>query len=228
MGSAGLGTPHTVRAGVLDVAYYETGPTEGPAVLLLHGFPHDVHSYVDVAPQPAAAGMRPIRPDLEVGFWYLHYFATERGRRGLTADRRGIAEVIWGRNSPDWDFGDTLLDRTAEAFRNEDYVEVVIHPYRHRHGLAPGDPSYEAIEQQLARQPDIPVPSITLDGEADGNFSATDGSASAAHFTGPRTHLRVPHAGHNLPQENPAAFTAAVLDLATPARAARPQLHRPS
>lgn len=104
VGSVGLGTPHTVRAGVLDVAYYETGPTEGPAVLLLHGFPHDVHSYVDVAPQPAAPGMRPIRPDLEVGFWYVHYFATERGRRGLTADRRGIAEVIWRRNSPDWEF----------------------------------------------------------------------------------------------------------------------------
>ncbi|MFA3843610.1 alpha/beta fold hydrolase [Streptomyces aureus] len=309
VGSAGLGTLHTVRAGVLDVAYFETGPAEGPAVLLLHGFPYDVHSYVDVAPQLAAAGMRvivpylrghsptrfrdpatprsgqqaalgadivalidalglpravlagydwgwravnivaalwpdrcaslvsvnnyliqdistaaqPIRPDLEAGFWYFHYFATERSRRGLTANRRGIAEVIWRRNSPDWYFDDTLLDRTAEAFRNEDYVQVVIHSYRQRLGLAPGDPSYEAIERQLARQPDIPVPSITLDGEADGNFSATDGSASAAHFTGPRTHRRVPHAGHNLPQESPAAFAATVLDLARPAQ---PQLHR--
>ncbi|WP_406456693.1 alpha/beta hydrolase [Streptomyces sp. NBC_01622] len=314
VGSTGLGTPHTVRAGVLDIAYFETGPAEGPAVLLLHGFPYDVHSYVDAAPQLAAAGMRvivpylrghgptrfldattprsgqqaalgadvvalmdalelpravlagydwgaraanvvaalwpercaglvsvnsyliqditaaaqPLRPDLEAGFWYFHYFATERGRRGLTANRRDIAEVIWRRNSPEWDFGDTLLDRTAEAFRNEDYVDVVIHSYRHRLGLAPGAPSYGAIERQLACQPGIPVPSITLDGEADGNFPATDGSASAAHFTGPRTHRRVPHAGHNLPQENPAAFTAAVLDLSIPARAAQPQLHRPS
>ncbi|WP_307811590.1 alpha/beta fold hydrolase [Streptomyces fildesensis] len=313
-GPAGLGTSRTMRAGVLEVAYYEAGPARGPAVLLLHGFPYDVHSYVDVAPELAAAGLRiivpylrghgptrfadpatarsgqqaalgadvielldalglpravlagydwgaraanvvaalwpercaglvsvnsyliqdisvagrPLRPDLEAGFWYFHYFATERGMRGLTANRRDIAEVIWRRNPPDWDFADTLLDRTARAFFNEDYVDVVIHSYRHRLGLAPGDPSYEELERQLARQPAITVPTITLDGEADGNFPATDGSASAAHLTGPREHLRVPHAGHNLPQECPAAFAAAVLDLALPDPTARPQPNRSS
>jgi pimeloyl-ACP methyl ester carboxylesterase len=290
----------TARAGVLEVAYHEAGPADGEAVLLLHGFPYDIHSYVDVVPLLADAGLRvivpylrghgptrfvdpsaprsgqqaalgtdvvellnalgiprailagydwggraacivaalwpercaglvsvngyliqdiaaaatPIRPDLEAGFWYFFYFATERGQRGLTENRRDIARVIWARNSPKWQFDDATLDRATEAFENDDYVEVVIHSYRHRLGLAPGYPRYEEIESRLARQPTISVPAITLDGEADGNFPATDGTSSSLHFLGPRTHLQVPDAGHNLPQEAPAAFADAVLDLA--------------
>lgn len=290
----------SVRTDVLDVAYVEAGPPDGEPVLLLHGFPYDVHSYVDVVPRLAAAGRRvivpylrghgptrfldgatprsgqqaalgadvialldalgieravlaghdwggraacvaaalwpercaglvsvngyliqdiksamtPIRPDLEAGLWYFYYFLTERGRAGLTANRREIARVIWARNSPAWRFDDATLDRAAAAFDNPDYVEVVLHSYRHRLGLAPGAPPYDGIEEDLAAQPAIAVPAVTLDGLADGNFPATDGSASAHHFTGPRAHHQVPNAGHNLPQEAPAAFADAVLELA--------------
>ncbi len=123
--------------------------------------------------------------------------------------------MIWTRNSPEWCFDEATLDRAAAAFANPDYVEVVLHSYRHRLGLAPGDPRYDHIEAQLAAQPSIPVPAVTLDGLADGNFPATDGSASAPHFTGPRVHHQVPHAGHDLPQEAPDAFVAAILELAT-------------
>ena len=114
-----------------------------------------------------------------------------------------------------------MLDRAARAFDNPDYVDIVIHSYRHRLGLAPGHPPYDDLEDRLADQPPITVPTITLDGLADGNFPATDGAASAAHFTGPRTHRQVPNAGHNLPQEAPHAFAEAVLDLATPNRTRR-------
>jgi pimeloyl-ACP methyl ester carboxylesterase len=163
--------------------------------------------------QDISTAVDPIEPDLEAGFWYFFYFATERGRLGLTANRREIAKVIWRRNSPDWHFDDAILERAVQAFDNADYVEIVIHSYRHRLGLAPGYRSYEEIENRLARQPPISVPTVTLDGEADGNFPATDGTASAVHFTGPRSHRRVPNAGHNLPQESPQAFAQAVLDL---------------
>ncbi len=289
-----------VRTDTLEVAYFEAGPHDGTAVLLLHGFPYDVHSYVDVVPRLVAAGhrvivpylrghgptrfldsatprsgqqaalgadvialldaldipravlagydwggraacvaaalwpqrcvgvvsvnsyliqdisvaMTPIRPDLEAGFWYFYYFLTERGRAGLTANRRGIARVIWTRNSPKWRFDDAVLERAAVAFDNPDYVDVVIHSYRHRLGAAAGDPAYDDIEQKLAGLPPITVPAVTLDGLADGNFPATDGTASAAHFTGPRVHHQVPDAGHNLPQEAPEAFADAVLEVA--------------
>jgi len=159
--------------------------------------------------------MTPIRPDLEAGFWYFYYFLTERGRAGLTANRRDIAKVIWTRNSPNWHFDDATLDRAAVAFDNPDYVEVVLHSYRHRLGLAPSYPPYDQTEEQLAAQPAITVPAVTLDGLADGNFPATDGSTSAGHFTGPRVHHQVPNAGHNLPQETPDAFAGAILELAT-------------
>jgi pimeloyl-ACP methyl ester carboxylesterase len=289
-----------VRTDALEVAYVEAGPSDGDVALLLHGFPYDVHSYVDVMPRLAAAGRRviapylrghgpttfldvaaprsgqqaaigadvialmdaldisratlagydwggraacvaaalwpercagivtvggyliqdiksamtPIRPDLEAGFWYFYYFLTERGRAGLTANRREIARVIWTRNSPNWQFDDATLERAAAAFDNPDYVEVVLHSYRHRLGLAPGYAPYEQIEERLAEQPAITVPAVTLDGTADGNFPATDGSASALHFTGPRVHHQVPNAGHNLPQESPEAFAGAILELA--------------
>ena len=164
--------------------------------------------------QDIAAAQQPITPALEAGFWYFFYFATERGRRGLDANRREIAKVIWTRNSPAWSFDDDTLDRAAIAFDNPDYVDIVIHSYRHRLGLADGDPAYAYVERQLANGPAITVPTITLDGLADGNFPATDGTASAQHFTGFRQHRQVPNAGHNLPQESPEAFAAAIVDVA--------------
>jgi pimeloyl-ACP methyl ester carboxylesterase len=289
-----------VRTDALEVGYFEAGPTDGDVVALLHGFPYDIHSYVEVIPPLVAAGhrvivpylrghgptrfldtatprsgqqaaigsdvialldaldiqravlagfdwggraacvataiwpercagivsvnsyliqdissaMTPIRPDLEAGLWYFFYFLTERGRAGLTANRRDIAKVIWTRNSPNWHFDDATLNRAAAAFDNPDYVDVVLHSYRHRLGLAPSYPPYDEVEKRLAAQPVISVPAVTLDGLADGNFPTTDGSASAGHFTGPRVHHQVPNAGHNLPQEAPAAFAGAILELA--------------
>jgi len=293
----------TVRTKALDVGYYEAGPADGPTVLLLHGFPYDIHSYSEVAPLLAGAGLRvivpylrgfgptrfadlatprsgqqaalgsdvidlmdalgidrailagydwggraacvaaalwpercaglasvneggylimdiaaaanPLRPELEAGLWFFFYFATERGRRGLAANRRDLARLVWTQLSPKWRFGDATFDRTAEAFANPDFVEVVIHFFRHRLGLVPGYAAYEDLERRLASQPPITVPAITLDGQAGGpDFPASDGTASAARFTGPRIHRQVPDAGHNLPQENPQALAGAVLDLA--------------
>jgi len=288
-----------VDAGVLNIAYYEAGPGDGPAVLLMHGFPYDIHAYVDVAPQLAAQGCRvivpylrgygptrfrdkttprsgeqaamgadlkalidalgieravfagydwggraacvgaalwperciglvsvnsyliqdiakamvPARPDREVPLWYQYYFQLERGRAGLAANRRGIAKILWQQWSPNWQFDDACFERTALAHDNPDYVDVVIHSYRHRFGLAEGDPQYVELQRKLAAQPSITVPTITLDGEGDGVIPATDGSRSAPKFTGPRVHRIVPRAGHNLPQEEPEVFVAAVMEL---------------
>jgi pimeloyl-ACP methyl ester carboxylesterase len=288
-----------VDAGVLDVAYYEAGPADGPAVMLLHGFPYDIHSYVDVAPILAAQGCRvivpylrgygpthfrdpatprsgeqaalgadlialidalgiqravfagydwggraacvgaalwpercaglvslnsyniqdiagamvPARAEREVALWYQYYFQIERGRAGLAANRREIAKILWQQWSPNWAFDNATFDRTATAFDNPDYVDVVIHSYRHRYGLAEGDPQYADVERRLAAQPVISVPAITLDGAGDGVIPATDGSSTAAKFTGPRSHRVIPRAGHNLPQEEPEAFAAAVMEL---------------
>jgi pimeloyl-ACP methyl ester carboxylesterase len=288
-----------VDADVLNVAYYEAGPADGPVVVLLHGFPYDIHSYVDVAPMLAARGCRtivpylrgygptcfrdsatprsgeqaavggdlmalmdalsikravfagydwggraacigaalwpercaglvsvngyliqniagamvPAKPEHEVALWYQYYFQLERGRAGLAANRRGIARILWQQWSPNWQFDDANFERTAAAHDNPDYVDVVIHSYRHRYGLADGDPRYADIQRRLAVLPAITVPTITLDGAADGVVPATDGTASATKFTGRRTHHVIPHAGHNLPQEEPEAFAAAVMEL---------------
>ena len=288
-----------IDAGVLNIAYYEAGPSDGPAVMLMHGFPYDIHSYVDVAPQLAAQGCRvivpylrghgptrfldkvtprsgeqaaigadlialmnalhirravfagydwggraacvgaalwperciglvsvngyliqdlahamvPVRPEREVPLWYQYYFQIERGRAGLAANRRSIARLLWGHWSPNWQFDDACFERTAVAHDNPDYVDVVIHSYRHRFGLADGDPDYAELQRELAMLPPITVPAITLDGAGDGVVSATDGSASAAKFTGRRIHRVIPRAGHNLPQEEPEAFVAAVLEV---------------
>jgi len=288
-----------VEAGVLDIAYFEAGPADGPVVLLMHGFPYDIHSYVDVAPMLAERGCRvivpylrgygptrflsaatprsgeqaaigadlmalmdalsvpravfagydwggraacigaalwperciglgsvnsyqiqdianalsPARPEREVPLWYQWYFQIERGRAGLAADRRGITRILWRQWSPNWQFDEVMLERTSVAHDNSDYVDVVIHSYRHRYGLADGDPRYADIQRRLAALPPITVPAITLDGDADGVVPATDGSASAAKFSGPRVHRVIPRAGHNLPQEAPEEFAVAVMEL---------------
>ncbi|MFI1290876.1 alpha/beta fold hydrolase [Streptomyces sp. NPDC020792] len=288
-----------VSTDVLEVAYYETGSADGDTVLLLHGVPYDIHSYVDVAPLLADSGFHvvvpylrghgptrflfgstprsgqqavlgadvvafldalgveraylagydwggraanvaaalwpervlglvsvnsyliqdigaagiPLAPEREAGFWYFYYFLTERGRAGLANDPLEIARVIWKRNSPKWPFRESDLDRAAESFTNPDYTDVVLHSYRHRLGFAPGAEQYAELEARLAVLPAITVPTVTLDGLADGNFPATDGSSSARHFTGPRLHRKVADAGRNLPQERPEAFAAAVRDV---------------
>lgn len=288
-----------VDAGVLNTAYYEAGPADGPVVMLLHGFPYDIHSYVDVAPLLAAQGCRvivpylrgygptrfrdkatprsgeqaaigadlmalmdalqvrravlagydwggraacigaalwperciglvsvnsyliqdianamvPFMPEREVALWYQYYFQLERGRAGLAANRRGVAKILWRQWSPNWHFDEECFERTAAAHDNSDYVDVVIHSYRHRFGLADGDPQYADLQAKLAALPAITVPTITLDGAGDGVVPATDGNASAAKFTGRRIHRVVPRAGHNLPQEEPEAFAAAVMEL---------------
>ncbi len=288
-----------VDAGVLRIAYVESGPADGPVAILLHGYPYDIHSYVEVAPRLAAQGCRVIVPyvrgygptrfrdpstprsgqqaavgaDLialmdalaipravfagydwggraacvaaalwpercqglvsvngyliqdiaralepapaprECAFWYQWYFQTERGRAGLAAHRAEIARLLWQQWSPNWGFDDATFARSARAFDNPDHVDVVIHSYRHRYGLAAGDPRYQELEQRLGAQPVINVPTITLDGDCDGVIPATDGAAHAAKFSNRIAHRVITRAGHNLPQEAPEAFAAVVMEL---------------
>ena len=294
----------SIKAGVLDIAYYETGTADGPPVLLMHGFPYDIHSYVEVAPMLAAAGCRVVVPYLrgyggtrflsaatprsgeqaalgadllalldaleiprallagydwggraacvvaalwpercsglvsfnsyniqniatalrpapaaqEQRLWYQYYFHSERGRAGLAKDRRDVTRLLWRLWSPTWAFDEATFERSAAAFDHPDFVEVVIHSYRHRFGLVPGDPAYADIEAQLATEPQIRVPSITFDGADDGVRPIADASKDARHFSGPRSHRIVPGSGHNMPQERPRVFADAVLELLEPSR----------
>jgi len=289
----------TIQAGPLDIAWYEAGPATGAPVFLMHGFPYDIHSYVEVAPILAGAGcrvivpylrgygptrflrpdtprsgeqaalgadllalmdalqvpravlagfdwggraacvvaalwpqrcaglvsynsynihdiarsMEPDTPENERRYWYQYYFHTERGRAGLAKNRRALARLLWTLWSPNWKFDDATFERCAAAFDNEDFVDVVIHSYRQRYGLEAGDPAYAGIEQRLAAQPVIAVPAITFDGAADGVRDAAPASAHARFFGGPRSHRIVPGVGHNMPQEAPGVFAAAVLEL---------------
>lgn len=295
-----LAPSRQIRAGVLEVGYYEAGPADGPTVLLLHGFPYSVESYREVAPLLAERGCRVIVPHLrghgptrfvddsapragqqgalgvdvialmdalrlqravlagydwggrgacvaaalwpercaglvsvngyliqaiakagpsiapseDSGLWYQRYFQTERGLADLVANRRELARTLWVRNSPNWKFDEATLDRHASAFDNPDYVDVVIHAYRHRMGLSSGYAEYDDVEQQLSAQPAIAVPAITLDGKADGAVRATDGSSSASKFLSTRSHRVIEGVGHNLPEEAPKEFAEAVLQLA--------------
>jgi pimeloyl-ACP methyl ester carboxylesterase len=288
-----------IETDVLNVACYEEGPASGPPVILLHGFPYDIHTYAEVAPILAAKGCRvivpylrgygetrfrdtatlrsgeqaalgadvialtdalgikravfaghnwggraatvaaalwpdrcaglvtvnsyliqdlsramvPAPPENEEAMWYEYYFQLERGRAGLAANRRKIARMLWEEWSPDWDFDDATFDRSMPALGNLDFVDVAIHSYRHRFGNADGDPRYAELAKRLAAMPPITVPAVTLDGDSDGVVRAGDGSASAARFTARRVHHVVKGAGHNLPQEAPEAFAAAVMEL---------------
>ena len=160
--------------------------------------------------QDIARAIEPASAAEEAAFWYQYYFHSERGRRGLTKNRREITRLLWRMWSPTWAFDDATFDRTAGAFDNPDFVEVVIHSYRHRYGLAPGDPRYAAIEAALAAQPSIAVPAITIDGDADGVNPGT--AHHAKKFAGPHQHRIFTGAGHNLPQERPEEWARAVID----------------
>jgi pimeloyl-ACP methyl ester carboxylesterase len=289
-----------IDAGVLTVAYEEDGPADGRPVILLHGFPYDVHAYDAVAPALAAAGCRvivpylrgygptrfrsaatprsgeqavlgadllalmdaldlrqavlagydwggraacivaalwpervrglvsvtgyniqniatalhPRPPEREARLWYQYYFHSERGRAGLQADRWAVCRLLWRLWSPTWAFDEAVFAASAGSFDNPDFVDVVIHSYRHRFGYVAGDPAVLPIEQRLAQQPPIAVPSIVLHGADDGvDPPSPSASDPAGHFTGRYEHRIVPRAGHNLPQETPGAVVEAVLDL---------------
>ena len=288
-----------IHAGVLDIAYVDAGPRDGPPVFLMHGFPYDIHAYADVLPRLVDAGCRVIVPSLrgfgstrflspdtprsgeqaalgadllalmdalaipsavlagydwggrgacvvaalwpercsgllsfnsyniqniakamvpdtpenERSLWYQYYFHSERGRAGLAQDRRGVCRLLWRTWSPTWGFDDATFARSAAAFDNPDFVDVVIQSYRHRFGLVPGDPALAGIEARLAQQPAITVPTLTFDGADDGVRPPATAAQHAHRFTGPRLHAVVPGVGHNMPQEVPAVFADAVLQL---------------
>ncbi len=294
-----FGSLKQIDAGLLDVGYAEAGPANGPAVILLHGWPYDIHSYVDVAPLLASAGYRaivpylrgygttrflsnetfrngqqsalaldviafmdalkiqkailagfdwgartadivaalwpercnalvsvsgyligsqeagkmPLPPKAELQWWYQYYFATERGRAGYDKYRHDFAKLIWQIASPKWSFDDATFDRSAAAFNNADHVSIVIHNYRWRLGLAEGEPKYDPLETRLATGPVIIVPTITLQGDADG-APRPDPSSYAKKFSGKYSHRSITGGiGHNLPQEAPQAFAQAVVDV---------------
>ena len=163
--------------------------------------------------QNIAKGMEPDTPENEHRLWYQYYFHSERGRAGLKKDRRGITRLLWKLWSPTWAFDDGTFERSAAAFDNPDFVDVVIQSYRHRFGLVDGDPAYAGIERRLAAQPAISVPAITFDGADDGVRPPAAASAHAQRFTGTRSHRLVPGVGHNMPQEAPEVFAQAVLEL---------------
>ncbi|SED36143.1 Pimeloyl-ACP methyl ester carboxylesterase [Bradyrhizobium erythrophlei] len=288
-----------IDAGLLNVGYLEAGPIDGPAVVLLHGWPYDIHSFDEVTPhlalagfrvvvpyargygstkflssetfrtgQPSAlaldtvclmdalnikqaivagfdwgartadilgafwpdrvsgivsvsgyligsqaAGRQPLPPKAELQWWYQYYFATERGREGYRKYRREFAELIWRLASPSWNFDAATFARSAAAFENSDHVDIVIHNYRWRLGLAQGDPSLDALEARLADAPRVVVPAITLEGD-DNGAPHPDPAAYAKKFTGSYVHRLVKGGiGHNLPQEAPKAFAEAVIDV---------------
>jgi pimeloyl-ACP methyl ester carboxylesterase len=289
-----------IDAGLLNVGYAEAGPADGPAVVLLHGWPYDIYSFVDVAPLLASAGYRvivpylrgygstrflssetfrngqpsvvaldaialmdalkiekatiggfdwgartadiiaalwpercralvsvsgyliggqeagkiPLPPEAEFQWWYQFYFATDRGRAGYDKYRHDFSKLIWQLASPKWNFDDATFDRTAASFQNPDHVAIVIHNYRWRQGLAEGEPKYDDLEKRLAEGPAITVPTITLEGDANG-APHPEPSAYAKKFSGKYEHRTIIGGiGHNLPQEAPQAFAQAIVDAA--------------
>jgi pimeloyl-ACP methyl ester carboxylesterase len=294
-----FGQLQQIDAGLLNVGYAEAGKSDGPAVMLLHGWPYDIHSYVDVAPRLSQAGYRvivpylrgygttrflssdtfrngqqavvavdlialldalqiervilagfdwgartadiiaalwperckalvsvsgyligsqqagkvPLPPQAELQWWYQYYFATERGRAGYDKYRHDFARLIWQLASPKWDFDTATFERSAASLDNADHVSIVIHNYRWRLGLAEGEAKYDELEQRLAQGPDITVPTITLEGDANG-APHPEASAYAKKFSGRYAHRIIEGGvGHNLPQEAPQAFAQAVIDV---------------
>jgi pimeloyl-ACP methyl ester carboxylesterase len=288
-----------IDAGVLNIGYAEAGPANGPVVVLLHGWPYDIHSFVDVAPLLASAGYRvivpylrgygttrflssdtvrngqqsvvavdvialmdalkigkaiiagydwgartadivaalwperckalvsvsgyligsqeankmPLPPKAELAWWYQFYFATDRGRAGYEQYRHDFAKLIWQIASPKWAFDDATFERSAAAFDNPDHVAITVHNYRWRLGLAEGEPKYDELERRLAQGPAIAVPTITLEGDANG-APHPEPAAYAKKFAGRYEHRTIEGGiGHNLPQEAPQAFAQAVVDV---------------
>jgi pimeloyl-ACP methyl ester carboxylesterase len=289
-----------INAGVLNVGYAEDGPADGPPVILLHGWPYDIHSFVEVAPllakaghrvivphlrgygttrflsgeairngEPAAlavdiialmdalkiekavvagydwgarsanimaalwpervkamvsvsgyligsqaAGKTPLPPKAELQWWYQFYFATERGREGYARNTHDFAKLIWQLASPKWKFDDATFDRSAASLANPDHVDITIHNYRWRLGLAEGEAKFDEIEKRLAQAPVITVPTITLEGDANG-APHPEPSAYAKKFSARYEHRTITGGiGHNLPQEAPQAFAQAIVDIA--------------
>ncbi len=294
-----FGSLKQIDAGLLNVGYAEAGPANGPAVILLHGWPYDIHSYVDVTPLLASAGYRvivpylrghgttrflsdetfrngqqgavavdiialmdalkirqaiqagfdwgartacimaalwperckalvsvsgyaipnqaanktPLPPEAERQWWYQYYFATERGRLGYDKYRHDFAKLIWQIASPKWGFDDATFDRSAAAFDNPDHVSIVIHNYRWRLGLADGERKYDELEKKLAEAPVITVPTITLEGDANGAPHFPDDTPYRQKFSGKYAYRVIQGGiGHNLPQEAPEAFAKAIVD----------------
>jgi pimeloyl-ACP methyl ester carboxylesterase len=163
--------------------------------------------------QDIAASVKPATPEQEHRLWYQYYFHTERGRAGLKANRHDLCKLLWQLWSPNWKFDDATYNRTAVSFDNSDFVDVVIHSYRHRFGYVAGDPALEPLERLLAAQPKISVPTIVLQGGGDGVNGAAVSEAQARFFTGPYQRRVIPVIGHDVPQEAPAVTAAAILDL---------------
>jgi pimeloyl-ACP methyl ester carboxylesterase len=299
-GDASFAALKQIDAGLLNVGYAEVGPADGSAVVLLHGWPYDIHSFVDVAPLLASAGYRvivphlrgygstrflsgetfrngqqsvvaldlialmdalkiekaviggfdwgartadivaalwpercqalvsvsgyligsqeagktPLPPAAEFQWWYQFYFATDRGRDGYGKYRHDFAKLIWKLASPKWSFDDATFDRSAASFDNPDHVDIVIHNYRWRLGLAEGESIYDGLEKRLAQGPTIAAPTITLEGDANG-APHPDPSSYANKFSGRYSHRLVKGGvGHNLPQEAPQEFAQAIVDVA--------------
>ena len=299
MDAASFGPVQQIDAGPLDVGYVEVGPPNGQPVVLLHGWPYDIHSFAEAAPALGAAGYRvvvphlrgygttrflsddavrngqqaalavdvinlmdalaidsaivagfdwgarsanvvaalwperckamvsvsgylignqaankaPLPPPAELSWWYQFYFATDRGRAGYDKYRRDFAKLIWHTASPQWNFDDQTFDRSAASFDNADHVDIVIHNYRWRLGIASGESQYDDLEQQLATGPVITVPTITLEGDANG-APHPEPAAYATKFSGKYSHRTISGGvGHNLPQEAPKSFVEAILEV---------------
>ena len=289
-----------IKAGDLNVSYFESGPIDGVPVILLHGFPYDIHSYLEVVPvlsnarcrvivpylrgygktsflakktlrsgQQAALGYdllnlmnsikidkailagydwggraacvvaalyperclgliscngyniqdiknssKPSNPNTEQKLWYQYFFHSERGRLGLINNRHDFIKYLWQTWSPSWNFNDEIYGLSKNSFDNSDFVDVVVHSYKHRFGIVAGDPKFDLIEKNLSKQPKISVPSITIDGETDGVSELSNISKIKQKFSAHIRHQILPNIGHNVPQEDPKNFSRAVLELA--------------
>lgn len=214
LGADLLGLLDALALGPAVLAGYDWGGRAACIVAAL--WPERARGLVSVGGyniQDIAASVVPAAPEQEHRLWYQYYLHGERGRAGLAANRRAFCRLLWRLWSPSWAFDDATFERSAASFDNPDFVDVILHSYRHRFGYAPGDPALAGIEQRLARRPAIAVPTVVLHGNDDGVAPASESEADRRHFTGPYTRQVVPGTGHNLPQEAPGSFALAVLGL---------------